>query len=384
MKPRLIPLSVPLIAGNAWRYVKDCLDTGWVSSAGAYVGRFETAARRLTGSAHAVAGVNGTACLHAGLRAAGVGPGDSVVVPALTFIATANAVTYCGARPVFVDCEPARFNIDLDRLEDFLENRCRRRRGVLRDPEGGRVRAVVPVHTLGFPVDMPRLMAIARRHRLFVLEDAAESIGSLWEGRHTGTFAPAGVLSFNGNKVVTCGGGGLLLTGSASFARRVRHLTEQAKSAPDEYIHDEVGHNYRLTNVLAALGVSQLELLPSFLKRREAAAAAYRRRLPGVFVEPLPPQASWNRWLFAAQASTAAAKKALLARLNAGGCQSRSLWAPVPLQKPYRNHWSTPIPNARRAYATVVNFPSATSLTEADVARVARILRGAPLARLLL
>ena len=379
-----LPLSIPQIEGNAWKYVKDCLDTNWVSSVGAYVGRFEDSVRAYTGAKHAVAGVNGTACLHAALTALDVGPGDGVLVPALTFIATANAVRYCGAVPLFIDCDPARYNLDLGVLEAYLETGCRRRQGRLFTRAGNvPVKAVLPAHILGFPVDMERLTALARRHKLTVLEDAAESLGSSFAGRHTGTFGAAGVLSFNGNKIVTCGGGGMIITDDDALAKRLRHLTQQAKSHPTEYFHDEVGWNYRMTNISAALGLSQMERLPRFLKKREQLARWYRQGLPGVHTPALQPGQRWNHWLMGITVASSEAKKRLIQTLNDAGCQARPLWSPLPLQKPYKGSLGTPIPQARRAYDTVINIPSSTSLTEADVARVCSLLRRAPLTALL-
>lgn len=376
MKP--IPLSVPQIGGNAWKYVKDCLDSNWISSVGAYVSRFENSVRAFTGARHAVAGVNGTACLHAALTVLGAGPGDGVLVPALTFIATANAVRYCGAVPLFIDCDPMRYNLDLDVLEAFLETGCCRRGGRLFTRTGNvPVKAVLPAHILGYPVDMKRLMALARRHKLIVLEDAAESLGSFIFGRHTGTFGAAGVLSFNGNKIASCGGGGMIVTDDAALAKRLKHMTQQAKSHPTEYFHDAVGWNYRMTNLSAALGLSQMELLPSFLKKKERIARWYRLGLPGIPVQEPGKGEHWNHWLMGVTVASSAAKKSLLRTLNDAGCQARPLWAPVPLQRPYRGSLGTPIPRARRAYDTVVNIPSSTSLTQANVERVCRLLRRA-------
>lgn len=382
-KSPFLPLSQPAIRGNAWRYVKECLDTEWVSSAGRFVGAFEGSVAAYTGSPHAVAGVNGTACLHVALKLAGIGPGDGVIVPALTFIATANAVNYCNASPLFLDCDERRFNLDLDQLEDFLEARCKKGGSGLVTPSGVGVKAVMPVHVLGFPVDMDRLTALCEKHRLILIEDAAESIGSRWNGRHTGTFGRLGVLSFNGNKIITTGGGGMILTADPELAARAKHVTQQAKSDPAEYLHDEIGFNYRMTNVSAALGLSQLELLPEFLERRARIAEWYRRGLPSARVEELPKAAEWNRWLMAVQTPSAEAKAELLRRFHSAGVHARPLWLPVPMQKPYRGAFSANIEKARRAYDTVINIPSSTSLTEGDVDRVAAVLRGGPVERLL-
>ncbi len=384
-KPPLIPLSAPAVGGNAWRYVKDCLDTGWVSSVGRYVSDFEASTAAFTGSKHAVACVNGTAGLHASLTMAGVGPGDAVLVPALTFIATANAVAYTGAACLFADCEPGRFNMDFARLEEFLEKRCVRRRGgaLVLKGTGLRVKALMPAHILGYPADLDAAQRLCRRFGLILIEDAAESLGSTWRGRHTGLYGRFGVLSFNGNKLVTTGGGGMILTQDGKLAKRAKHLTTQAKSDPIEYAHDAVGWNYRLTNVLAALGVSQMELLPSYLEKRRKIAGWYRAALPGVPVAAEDPRAVWNRWLFAAEVPGAKDKARLLAAMDAASCQARPLWQPIPTQKPYRDHPSMPIPAALAAYARTVNIPSTTTMTRGDAARVAAVLARAPVTRLL-
>ncbi|MDP3541421.1 MAG: LegC family aminotransferase [Elusimicrobiota bacterium] len=381
----LIPLSAPAVGGNAWRYVKDCLDTGWVSSVGRYVSDFERSTAAFTGSKHAVACVNGTAGLHASLTMSGIGRGDAVLVPALTFIATANAVAYTGAACLFVDCEPRRFNMDFARLEEYLEKSCVRRRGgaLIHKSTGLRVKALMPAHILGYPADLDAAQRLCRRFGLILIEDAAESVGSTWRGRHTGLYGRFGVLSFNGNKLITTGGGGMILAQSASLARRAKHLTTQAKSHPTEYAHDAVGWNYRLTNVLAALGVSQMELLPSYLEKRRKIAGWYRATLPGVPVAAEDPRAVWNRWLFAAEVPGAKDKARLLAAMDAAACQARPLWQPIPTQKPYRGHPSMPIPAALAAYARTINIPSTTTMTRADAARVAAVLRRAPLTRLL-
>jgi perosamine synthetase len=384
-KPSLIPLSAPAVGGNAWRYVKDCLDSGWVSSVGRYVSDFEGSVASFTGSRRAVACVNGTAGLHAALTMAGVGRGDAVIVPALTFIATANAVSYTGAACLFADCEPRRMNMDFARLSEFLEKRCVRRRGGALVLKGTslRVRALMPAHILGYPVDLDAAVRLSRRFGLTLIEDAAESLGSSWRGRHTGLYGRFGVLSFNGNKIVTTGGGGMILTQDERLAKRAKHLTTQAKSSETEYRHDAVGWNYRLTNVLAALGQSQMELLPSYLEKRRRIAGWYRAELPRVPVEAEDPRAVWNRWLFAAEVPGAREKARLLAALNGAACQSRPLWQPIPTQKPFRGHPSTPIPAALAAYDRIVNIPSTTTMTRADAARVAAVLRRAPLTRLL-
>ena len=277
--PAPAELHEPEIAGREWEYVKECLDTGWVSTAGAYVDRFETMLADVTGVAHAVAIVNGTAALHAALALAGVEAGDEVIVPTLTFVATANAVAYLGARPHFADSEEKTLGLDAAKLADHLER--------ITDIQGGRcinthtgrpIRAVICMHTFGHPVDLDVLTEVCRRFGLVLIEDAAESLGSYYKGRHTGAWGRLSVLSFNGNKTVTTGGGGAILTNDADLARAARHLTTTAKMPHDwEFVHDQIGYNYRMPNVNAAIGCAQLERLGDFVERERRLTAATSR-----------------------------------------------------------------------------------------------------------
>jgi perosamine synthetase len=381
---KFLPLSVPQIEGNAWTYVKECLDTQWVSSVGSFVGRFEQAVCKFTGSRFAVAGVNGTACLHVALEVCGVGPGDAVLTPALTFIATANSVTYTGASCVFIDCEPTRLNMDLAQAAEFLERKCKKTKAGLMTRDGRRMKAILATHILGYPMEMDKVAALAKKYGLIVVEDAAEAVGSFWRGRHMGTFGKTGALSFNGNKIITTGGGGMMLTSDPKLAKRASFLTQQAKSDPNEYIHDAVGYNYRMTNVAAALGVSQMESLPGFLEKRATIAGWYAKHLPGVPVEPIPSDVQWNRWLLSVQVPSKKDRDALQAALAAAKCQARPLWRPIPDQKPYRGASTVGCAEARQAYNTILNIPSATQLTEADVARVCRVLATAPAKRFII
>ena len=265
-------LHEPSFGGNEWSYVKECLDSTFVSSVGKFVDRFEDDLARFTGAKYAVAVVNGTAALHIAMRMVGVVAGDEVLVPALTFVATANAVTYCGATPHFVDCEESTLGMDASALRDYLGSIARISEGACINRSTGRIiRAVVPMHAFGNPLDIEVLMEVAREFHLTVIEDAAESLGSYVAGRHTGTFGTIGTLSFNGNKTVTTGGGGALITDDSGLAKLAKHLTTTAKMPHRwEYFHDQIGFNYRMPNINAALGCAQLEQLPGFLdsKRR--------------------------------------------------------------------------------------------------------------------
>ncbi len=298
----VIPLIVPELQGNEWRYMKDCLDTNWVSSVGSYVDRFEQMVADYVGVKHAVATVNGTAALHIAMLLAGVEPDDEVVVSTLTFIAPANAIRYIGAWPVFIDSEPRFLQIDSAALTDFLENGCTWDGQILRNRVSGRrIRAILPVHILGHPVDLDPILAVAEKYSLPVIEDATEGLGARYRGKSLGSFGRAACFSFNGNKIITTGGGGMLVTDDAAWAARARYLTTQAKDNPIEYVHNAVGFNYRLTNMLAAMGCAQMEKLDDFVTAKREIAARYQEAfalLPGIIV---PREAEWafsTYWMF--------------------------------------------------------------------------------------
>jgi perosamine synthetase len=330
-----VPLSVPELRGNEWKYVKECLDSGWVSSAGSFVDRFERELAGRVGAGHAVATVNGTAALHVALRAVGVRPDDEVLVADLTFVAPVNAVRYCGAHPVFMDADPRTWQMDIDKVRRFLEGECVMRAGACVNRRTGRpVRAVLPVHLLGLVGPIDELAALARRHGLKLVEDASEALGVRYRGRHVGTFGDTGIFSFNGNKIVTTGGGGLLVTDDATTARYARYLTTQAKDDAVEGIHHEVGYNYRLTNIQAALGVAQLEQLGAFVARKRAIATTYAdelREVTDITLMPALPAAEPNYWLYTillGEATTLAERQAVVRALNGRGIGVRPLFTP--------------------------------------------------------
>ncbi len=295
-------LHEPCFAGSERDYVKDCLDTGWVSSVGSYVDRFEKMLGDYTGSRYAVAVVNGTAALHICLILAGVRQGDEVLVPAMTFVATANAVSYCGAVPHFVDSEEKTLGLDPEKLNFYLEEIAELRDGTCFNRLTGRpIRAAVPMHAFGHPVAMDPLIEVCERWRLVLIEDAAESLGSFYKGRHTGTFGTISALSFNGNKIITCGGGGALLTNDEEFGKRAKHLTTTAKVPhPWVFYHDTTGFNYRMPNINAALGCAQLEQISGFISRKRALAVKYSeafKSVQGVRFVKEPSFATSNYWL---------------------------------------------------------------------------------------
>ncbi len=382
--PNFIPLCVPEIRGNEWAYVKDCLDTGWVSSVGSYVDRFERELAGYVGSPHAVAAVNGTSALHIALLLAGVEPDDEVLVSTITFIAPANAIRYANAWPVFVDADPDVWQMDPEKLAGFLERDCEGRDGVLRNRRTGRrVRAIMPVHILGHPCDLDPLLELARRYELAVIEDATESLGATYRGKAVGTLGDSGCFSFNGNKLITTGGGGMLVTGREDWARRAKHLTTQAKTgdAPTEYIHDEVGYNYRLTNVLAAIGCAQLELLDEYVAAKLRISARYRDALADVPGLTMPPRAEWAApvdWLFTVlvdEARYGTGSRDLLRRLGERKIQTRPLWEPMHLSQPHRGGPATDCSVAERLYRQALSLPCSVGLTETDQDRVIAALR---------
>lgn len=366
----IVPLSVPSFQGNEWRYLKECLDGGWVSSAGPFVERFERLVAQAVGAPQAVAVVNGTAGLHIALTLVGVEPGDEVLVSDLTFIAPVNAIHYCGAEPVFVDADPGTWQMDVAKLANFLSRQCEVRSRTCYDTRTGRrVRAVVPVHVLGLACAIDRIVALATEYHLAVVEDAAEGIGVRYAGRHVGTFGDLGVLSFNGNKLITSGGGGMLLTASSQYAQRGRYLTTQAKDGGVEYLHKEVGYNYRLSNVQAALGLAQLEQLDRFVERKRAIAHAYEaafRDVQGLTLMPTPPRTEPTYWLYTVllrEGTSLAERQGVVAQLRARGIEVRPLWHPIHALPPYKHCQAIEPEHALRLYARGISLPCSVGMT---------------------
>ena len=374
-----IPLSEPLISGNEWKYIKDCLDTGWVSSVGAYVNRFEEMVANYVGTQYAIATVNGTSALHVSLLACGVQPDDEVIVPTLTFIAPVNTVRYCGAYPVFMDCTLNTFCMDVQKVKEFISKECEQRRDgyTYNKRSGRRVKAIIPVHILGHPVEMDELVKICHQYNIDVIEDATESLGSQYKGKKTGTFGKIASLSFNGNKIITTGGGGMVLTNREELASRVRHLTTQAKRDPFEYDHDEIGYNYRLTNVQAALGVAQMERLPEFITIKRKNAALYRRLLSDLKEVEIVWEAEGvisNFWIYAIRVSRKD-KRPLMDFLMAKGIQVRPLWKLIHTLPMYKDCQADNIGNAIDAYETCISLPSSVSIREEEINFVVSSIR---------
>ncbi|MCZ6872007.1 MAG: aminotransferase class I/II-fold pyridoxal phosphate-dependent enzyme, partial [bacterium] len=297
-----IPLCEPTLLGNEWKYLKDCLDTNWLSSVGPYVDRFETMLANAVGAKHGVATISGTAALHIALLVAGVQPNDDVLVSTLTFIAPANAIRYCGAWPVFIDAEPHYWQMDPDKVADFLSRKCQWVRGELRNRSTGRrVKAILPVHILGHPVDMEPIVQSARSYNLAVVEDASEGLGANYKNKRVGQLGDIACFSFNGNKIVTTGGGGMITTDNAVWAAKAKYLITQAKNDPIEYVHHEIGYNYRLSNLHAAVGCAQLEHLPRYIEAKRQIAASYSHALREIPAITCLAEASWafsTFWLY--------------------------------------------------------------------------------------
>jgi perosamine synthetase len=379
-----IPLSVPSLQGNEWAYVKECLDTEWISSAGKYVETFEARLAAFVGSPHAVACVNGTAALQVALKIVGVKPGEEVIVPTLTFIATINALSYLDAVPVFMDCDDF-YNIDVEKTTEFLDRNTEFRAGATYNKSSGRrIAAIVPVHVFGNAVALQGLVERCRKGNIRVVEDATEALGTRYRGdagKHSGTLGDIGCFSFNGNKIITTGGGGMIVTASAEYATRARYLTTQAKDDEVRYVHNEVGYNFRLTNVQAAIGVAQLEQLPGFLETKRRNYDRYARKLAsvaGLKLAPGPGYADNNLWMYALQIDPSTYgqdRETLMKHLRERDIETRPVWYLNHLQVPFLGRESYRIEKAPHLLDITLNIPCSSNLKDEDVDYVADQLR---------
>jgi perosamine synthetase len=372
-----IPLIVPEIRGNEWQYVKECLDTNWVSSVGTYVERFEQMAAERAGTRFAVATVNGTSALHISLLLAGVERDDEVLISTLTFIAPANAIRYAGAWPVFIDAEQRYLQLDPAAVVAFLENDCTWAGGALRNKRTGRrIKAILPVHILGHPVDLDPILEVAKKYSIPVIEDATEGLGATYRGRSLGSFGQTGCFSYNGNKIITTGGGGMLVTNDEKLAARARYLTTQAKDDPIEYVHNEIGYNYRLTNVLAAMGCAQMEQLDGFVAAKRAIAERYRRaftELPGISVPQESPDSHSTFWMYTILIDEHQAgidSRSMLRELGKRKIQCRPLWQPMHHSAAHDASGSPACPVADRIHSQALSLPCSVGLTPSDQERV--------------
>jgi perosamine synthetase len=362
-------LHEPKFSGNESKYVQECLDSSFVSSVGKFVDHFEKDLADYTGAKHVVAVTNGTAALHMALKIAGVESGDEVLVPALTFVATANSVKHCGAVPHFVDSEESTLGINPDSLREYLGSATEQRSGFCVNRfTGKRIRAIVPVHIFGHPCRLEELLVVAKKFNLLIIEDAAESLGSFYQGQHTGTFGLLGTLSFNGNKTITTGGGGAILTDDSELAKRAKHLTTTAKLPHRwEYIHDEVGYNYRMPNLNAALGCAQLEQLPEFLESKRRLFERYQealRDIDGISLFTEPEGSRSNYWLqtLLLDKSVAIQRDKLLETTNAIGIMTRPVWTLLHKLSPFKECPHATLPVAESMERRIINLPSSAGL----------------------
>lgn len=357
-----IPLHEPKFIGNEKAYVNDCIDSTFVSSVGKYVDRFEQMVADYTGAKYAVATVNGTAALHIALKLVGVNQGDEVITQSLSFIATCNAISYCGAKPVFVDVDRDTLGMSPDSLRSFLSiNTMHTPTGCINKTTGKKISAVVPMHTFGHPCRIDEIANICEEFCIPLIEDTAESLGSYYQGRHTGKFGKLAAFSFNGNKTITTGGGGMIITNDEALAKRAKHITTTAKQPhPYEFIHDEIGYNYRLPNINAALGCAQMESLPQLLESKRLIASAYAEFFFAsnfTFVEE-PAQANSNHWLNALILKDKLARDLFLKELNTAGVMSRPVWRLMNELTMFQDCQSADLSNAKWLEERVVNIPS--------------------------
>jgi|TARA_Y100000031_G_C8206919_1_gene379070 aminotransferase in exopolysaccharide biosynthesis len=378
---KTIPLSVPVVSGNEWKYIKECLDTGWVSSAGKFIDQFEQKIAEYTGAKYSIACINGTSALQVSLRLAGVLPGDEVIVPTITFIAPVNAIQYNGATPIFMDADKY-YNLDVEKTVQYIHEETVYKKGFTYNKKTDkRIPAIVPVHIWGNAVWLDELAPLCRERNITIVEDASESLGTRYiqgslRTKHTGTIGELGCLSFNGNKIITTGGGGMILTDDAELAEKAKYLTTQAKDDDVHYVHNEIGYNFRLTNVQGAMGLAQLEKLPDFLERKMNIYRQYTeavKHIEGLGIAPLPDYARNNHWLNLLQIDSAVYgrdRESLMEYLWGKNIQTRPIWQLNHVQKSYEDCQTYQIENAPSLLRESLCLPSSSNLSDEDIKRV--------------
>jgi perosamine synthetase len=361
---RPVPLHSPVFLGKEKEYLFDCIDSTFVSYVGKYVTQFEEITAKFTGTKYGVAVVNGTAALQVALQIAGVKYGDEVITQSLTFVATANAISHCGAKPVFVDVDLDTMGMSPKNLEDWLKE------NAVIDSKTGKtynkttkhpISAIVPMHTFGFPCRIDEIVEIANKYNIPVIEDSAESLGSFYKGKHTGTFGLAGILSYNGNKTITTGGGGMIITNDENFAKKAKHITTTAKIPhPFEFVHNEIGYNYRLTNVNAALGVAQMEYFDILLQNKKETSTLYENFFKKLDVKYFtePENSDSNYWLNVIQLKDKIERKSFLEFTNNNGVMTRPIWRLMNKLEMYKNCQTDNLVNSFWLEERVVNIPS--------------------------
>ena len=373
----MIPLSVPNLNGNEWKYVKQCLDDGWISSVGDFVVQFENTLSDYVGSKYAVACMNGTVGLHVSLMISDVRENDCVIVPNITFIATLNAIKYVGAIPILFDVDPDTWQLDLELVENYLSNNTYFRDNKCINKLNNKViKAIMPVHVLGNICDMDKLLLISKKYNLIILEDSTEAFGSKFNDQYAGTFGELGVFSFNGNKIISTGGGGMIVTDNEDYAKKAKHITTQAKSSSIEYTHDEIGYNYRLVNVLAAIGVAQMEQFDVILESKSKIDFFYRNELNGVGdiqFQKVNSNVSPNNWLFTFKTNK---MHGLLDYLNSNGIISRPFWVPMNHLPMFKNdQYIFEKDNSSKIYDTSISIPCSSGITQQDLDTVVKQIK---------
>ncbi|MBA7699627.1 GDP-perosamine synthase [subsurface metagenome] len=359
----VLPVAEPEVGDRELEYVTECITSNWISSVGKFVTQFEEEFARFCGTKYAVATSNGTVALHLALVVLGIGAGDEVIVPTLTFIATANAVTYTGARPVFVDSERYTWNIDPEKIEAAITPR---------------TKAIIPVHLYGHPADMGPILKLAKKYHLYVIEDAAEAHGALCHGQTVGSIGDMGCFSFFGNKIITTGEGGMITTNNKEFAQKAKMLRDHGVSPDKKYWHPIIGFNYRLTNVQAAIGVAQLEKIDRLLERKREIAGLYRSLLKDVAGITQPPEASWAKnvfWMYSilVEKEYGMSRDDLIARLGDNGVDSRPVFYPIHTMPPYKQNLVLPV--AEELASKGISLPSGIGLRDEEIERVASLIK---------
>lgn len=373
----MLLLSGPNMGGNELKYITECIETGWVSSVGSYVDKFEKMTAEFVGIKYAIATSSGTTALHICLLIAGVNENDLVIAPNITFVATLNSIKYTGASPILIDVDEKNWQMDLDLLEAFLSTETIQKANIcFHKKTGKRIPVIMPVHVLGNICDMDRLLALAKQYNLVVIEDSTEALGSYYKGRHAGSFGLLGTLSYNGNKIITTGGGGMIVTNDEALAKKAKHLTTQAKSDPFEYMHDEIGYNYRLVNVAAAMGVAQMEQVPAFLKRKKEIIKFYKDQLNGVGdieFQEVSKDVNPNWWM---PTLKSVRQKDLLKILNDNKMQSRPFWVPMNQLRMFENDiFYNDTNRSDFLYKRCLSIPCSTNITDEDLLNVSKKIK---------
>ena len=381
----MIPLSVPNLKGNEKKYLKECIDTEFVSSVGKFVDLFEKKISRYTNSKYAVACTSGTAALHLSLRIIGVKSHDEVIVPTMTFIATANAIKYLNASPIFMDCDEY-YNIDVKKLLNFLKFNTFFKNGYTYNKKTKKIiKAIIPVHVSGNAVNLKPILNICKKKNILIIEDAAEALGTFYidnkkKGKHAGTIGDIGCLSFNGNKIITSGGGGMIITNNKELAKKARYLSTQATNDSINYVHNEIGYNYRLTNIQAAVGLAQLEKINLFIKKKKYIYNFYKKHFKNTkdfALAKRPNYANNNGWMVSLvlKKINNIKKNSIIKKLLFKKIQTRSMWLPVHMQKQFKGYQKYKIDKANKLFYSSINIPCSTNITNGELTKVVKVLK---------